>query len=41
MQIDLTKLIALIETKNSWGKDQLKDAILKTIATGEITETSA
>lgn len=28
----IQKLIALIETKNSWGKNELKEAILKLLA---------
>ena len=35
MKIDLKKLLELVETKNSWGKNQLKDAILKMIASME------
>jgi len=29
MKVELSEIIALIETKTSWGKEQLKDAILK------------
>lgn len=29
---DLTKLLAAIEMKNSWGKNELKNLILKIIA---------
>ena len=29
---DLAKLLAAIEMKNSWGKNELKDLILKIIA---------
>lgn len=32
MKIDLKVLIKLIETKNSWGKNELKDAILNLLS---------
>lgn len=32
MQIVLNEILELIDTKNSWGKDQLKLAILKLLA---------
>lgn len=32
MKIELKKLLALIETKTSWGKNELKEAILKMLA---------
>ena len=32
MKIELSKLLKLIETKNSWGKNELKEAILKMLA---------
>jgi hypothetical protein len=32
MKIDLKKLIDLIETKNSWGKNELKAELLKLVS---------
>lgn len=32
MQIELRKVLDLIETKNSWGKEQLKNALLNLLA---------
>jgi hypothetical protein len=32
MKIDLKKLLDLIETKTSWGKNELKEAILRMLA---------
>jgi len=32
MEINLKKLLELIDTKNSWGKEQLKKAILEMLA---------
>ena len=35
MKVDLKKLLALIEKKNSWGKEQLKREILNFLAEEE------
>jgi hypothetical protein len=35
MNIKLKDLLKLIETKNSWGKNELKEAVLKIIAEGD------
>lgn len=35
MKIDLSNMLKLIETKNSWGKNELKQAILEMIAKDE------
>ena len=32
MQVDLKELLDLIETKTSWGKNDLKEAILQMLA---------
>ena len=35
MKIELKDLLELIETKNSWGKNELKEAILKMLSEKE------
>ena len=35
MKIELKDILALIETKTSWGKNDLKEAILNMLAEGE------
>lgn len=35
MQIELRKVLDLIETKTSWGKEQLKTALLNLLADDE------
>ena len=35
MKIELAKILELIEKKNSWGKNELKEALLNLLAESE------